>query len=70
MRVARISRGNLYADILEDTRGPGVWLYVVQRAGSVDVLALGSCATREAAEEVAQRIMTDWQDAATSASAS
>jgi hypothetical protein len=71
MSAIRVSRGNLYADILRDTRGPSdIWIYVVQREGSPDVLAMGTCASREEAESVAAKVMRQFRVASSAQSAS
>jgi hypothetical protein len=65
----RITVGNLYADILVDRRvSPEIWLYVVQREGSPEVLAMGSCASEDEAKKVAQDALSQFRaDAASSA---
>jgi hypothetical protein len=56
----RLTWGQLYADVLYDCRAAEkVWIYVVQRVGSPDVLAIGSCFTREDAERLARKTMRD-----------
>jgi hypothetical protein len=56
MALYRIDHGNLYADILLDRRNPtDIWIYVIQRQGSPEILAMGSCSS----EAEARRIATD-----------
>ncbi len=55
----RITRGDLFADIIEDRRQPGLFLSVVQREGSPEVLFLGQSQTREEAESAALEFMRD-----------
>lgn len=56
----RLNWGKLYADILRDERGAkAIWMYVVQRAGSPEILAMGSCRTRRAAEKFAEETMRE-----------
>jgi len=54
MSPLRITRGSLYADILVDRRGPtDIWIYVVQREGNPEILAMGSCHSESEAREAA-----------------
>ena len=54
LAAIRISLGELYADILVDRRGPrDVWMYVIQREGSPDILAMGSCDSEKEARKTA-----------------
>ncbi len=65
MRATRIIHGDFYADILPDRHHPGsVWLYVVQRQGSRDVLAMGSSRTETDAEANALETIRDLRKAA------
>ena len=60
MSPFRITHGNLYADILLDRRGvEDIWIYVIQRAGSPEILAMGSCRSEAEAREVAATAMKD-----------
>jgi hypothetical protein len=48
----------LFADLLVDRRGPSdVWMYVVQRRGQPDILAMGSCQSEDEARETATRLL-------------
>ncbi len=55
----RISRGELFAEIIEDRRIPGLFLCVVQREGSPEILFLGQSRTHEEAESAALEFMTE-----------
>ena len=56
----RITHGNVYADILRDRRGPeDIWIYVIQRQGSPDILAMGTCATEADARKVANKALRE-----------
>ncbi len=55
----RITRGELFADIIEDRRQTGLFLSVVQREGSREILLLGQSRTIEEAERAALEFMTD-----------
>ena len=69
MAATRLVYGDLYADVLHDTRGPTeLWLYVVQREGSPEVLAMGQCSSEESAKDLARKYMHQF-GAASSASA-
>ena len=57
MSRVRITRGKFYADIIRDRHDPGLWLYVVQRVGSMDILAMGSCHSEMMASETATHAM-------------
>ena len=74
--VTRLKHGEFYADILPDRRGqncgkrPGrlIWFYVVQRHGSPDILAIGSCASeQEAINSAAEAIREYKQEFASAA---
>ncbi len=44
MRATRLKRGDFFADIIVSTHaGEQIWMYVVQRYGSKEILAMGSC---------------------------
>ncbi len=71
MRAAlRLHTGPFFADIIHDQHDTNIWIYVVQREGSPDILALGSCTTETGARDVAQRIMKDMQQNGEAAAAS
>ncbi len=53
MCAVRLKRGDYYADIIRDSQLTNIWMYVVQRHGSRDILALGSCQSAEEAENAA-----------------
>ncbi len=58
MAPFRLTRGNLYADIMVDRRGPSdMWMYVVQREGSPEILAMGSCQSEDEARAAAAQSM-------------
>jgi hypothetical protein len=62
MSPFRVSRGNVFADILVDRRAPqDVWVYVVQREGSPEILAMGSCQSKEKAIEVASELLMQFR---------
>lgn len=55
----RFIRGELFADVIEDRRMPGLFLCVIQREGSPEILFLGQSRTREEAESAAREFMTE-----------
>lgn len=55
----RIRRGELFADIIQDRRLPELFLGVVQREGSAEILFLGQSRTLEEAESAAQEFMAE-----------
>ncbi len=55
----RITQGEFFAEIIEDRRQPGLFLCVVQREGSAEVLFLGQSRTREEAESAALEFMSE-----------
>ena len=57
--IIHLTHGNYYADIVRDRRDLNVWIYVVQREASTDVLAMGSCHSEQAAREVATHRMRE-----------
>lgn len=61
MSPIRLTRGVFFADILRvhDVFNDELWVYIVQRTGSPDVLGMGSCTTREAAEKLANKVMAE-----------
>lgn len=67
MRATRIVHGEFYADVLPDRQHPGkLWLYVVQRQGCRDVLAMGSSASQSDAQTGALETIRDLRRAAAS----
>lgn len=69
MSPRRLTRGNIFADILRDRRGPAdVWIYVVQREGSADILAMGTCHTEDDAIQAATHAMAQFRTTAANAS--
>ncbi len=69
MSAIRIVRGEMYADILVDRRGAGdVWMYVVQREGQPDILAMGSCASETEARDAAWKALRLFKPDAAAAS--
>ncbi len=52
-----------FADVLRvrDTHLKELWVYIVQRTGSPDILAMGTCTSQKAAEELALKIISDMQ---------
>ena len=64
------THGTYFSDIIRDCRGPDLWLYVVQRHGARDILAMGSCTSEKAARETAitrMREVTGADDASAAA---
>ncbi len=62
MSPIRVSRDDLFADILVDRRAPtDVWVYVVQREGSPEILAMGSCNSQEKAVAVATELLSQFR---------
>ncbi len=53
MAEVRLRRGEYFADIIRDKQYPDIWMYVVQRQGSSEILALGSCHSKEEARTAA-----------------
>lgn len=45
----RLKRGDYYADIISDNQLPNIWLYAVQHYESPEILAIGSCQSKEEA---------------------
>ena len=62
MSVIHLTHGDLYADLVRDRRAPEIWLYVIQREGSADVLAMGSCASEKGARAIATRLMLEFSE--------
>jgi len=68
MSGVRLTRGDLFADILVDRRGPAdVWMYVVQREANPEILAMGSCHTEAECREVAGQALKHFASWATRA---
>ena len=59
--------GPFYADILRDRRDPNIWIYVVQREGSADILAMGTCTSEQLARDISTARMRDLSAAAATA---
>lgn len=56
MLVRTLDQGDFYADILTGLRAPEPYfIYVVQRRGSADVLAMGHCHSEKEAVAVAKK---------------
>ncbi len=56
----RLTVGELFAEILDDRRCPEVFLCVVQRYGSPEVLYLGQSKPRSEAERAANEFINDY----------
>lgn len=70
MALFRLTRGNVYAEIMVDRRGPyDVWMYVVQREGSSEIIAMGSCHTENEARAVASHALEQFASSPQKASA-
>ncbi len=54
MGGVHLKSGDYYADLIPDKQFPGIWIYVVQRQGSPEILALGSCHSQEEARTAAK----------------
>ncbi len=68
MSYFRLTRGNVYADILLDRRGPkDIWMYVVQREGSPEILAMGSCRTEAECRKTAAQALKQFESRSASA---
>ena len=57
--VIHLTHGPFYADIIPDRHDRNLWMYVVQREGSADVLGMGACDSERTAREVARNRMRD-----------
>ncbi len=57
----RLARGELFAEIIEDRRRPAVFLCVVQRQGSPEILFLGQSRSRSDAQTTAEEFMSDYR---------
>lgn len=55
----RLTQGEFYGDIIPDRLVPDIWFYVVQRRGSPDILALGTCTSAHSARAMAARSLED-----------
>ncbi len=58
----RLTQGEFFAEIIEDRRMQGLFLCVVQREGSPEILFLGQSQTREEAESAALEFMGEQAD--------
>jgi hypothetical protein len=68
MPNTRLKYGEYYADILTSWRdGRAFFVYVVQRHGSADVLAMGSCESEQEAIAFAEEAISHLRAKATSA---
>ena len=71
MAATRLTRGNLFADVLRVRHEPGdVWVYIVQRKGLPDILAMGTCPTQQEAKDLALKIIEEFRSRADAAAAS
>jgi hypothetical protein len=71
MSATRLIRGNLFADVLRVRHEPGdVWVYIVQRRGLPDILAMGTCPTQDQANELALKMMDEFKSSSDAAAAS
>ncbi len=62
MSPFRVTRDDLFADILVDRRAPDdVWVYVVQRLGSPEILAMGTCSSQEKATQLATELLNQFR---------
>jgi hypothetical protein len=64
--VTRLKHGQFYADIVPDRRARArgrtrLWFYVVQRHGSPDILAIGSCASEQEAVDSATEAIGEYR---------
>ena len=61
MSTKRITRGNVYADILVDRRGPNeIWHYIGQREGSPEILFWGHSPNEKIAVEMAEALLKQY----------
>src|SRR5438067_1447949 len=70
--VTRLKHGEYYADIVPDHRGrvrgrTRLWFYVVQRHGSPDILAIGSCGSEQEAVDSATEAIGEYRKGPASA---
>lgn len=64
MLVRTLNEGEYFADILTNLRDPRQYfIYVVQRNGSADVLAMGCCDSENEAVACASRVIEQLQAA-------
>jgi hypothetical protein len=72
MSATRLTCGDLFADVLRIRHAPyeEVWVYIIQRHGSPDVLGMGTCHTQTAAKKLAEEVMRDLQTRSDAAAAS
>lgn len=62
MSTMRIHHGEVFADVLVDRRGPcDIWMYVIQREGKPDILAMGSCHSEAEARETAANVLRQFK---------
>ena len=62
MSPFRVTRDDLFADILVDRRAPAdIWIYVLQREGSPEILAMGTCNSKEKAMSVATELLSQFR---------
>lgn len=62
MSPIRVTRDDLFADILVDRRAPDdIWFYVVQRQGSPEILAMGTCDSQEKATQLATEVLAQFR---------
>lgn len=59
MPTVRLRAGEYFADLVQDRRDPELWVYVVQREGSTEVLALGTAIGEQATRQLANKILAD-----------
>ena len=68
MTTTRLKTGPFYADIVRDRRDPSLWIYVVQRVDSSDIVAMGTCTSEQQCREVARKAMADLRKSTAAAS--
>jgi hypothetical protein len=67
--ATRLKHREFYADVICDWRDrEPVWIYVVQRHGSPEILAMGSCNSQEEAIEYATEAIGQFRTKSASAS--
>ena len=70
MSATRLHRGPLFADVLRVRHEPEeVWVYIVQRKGLPDILAMGTCPTQAEAKKLALKMMDEFKSRADAATA-
>jgi hypothetical protein len=71
MSAKRITRGNVYADILVDRRGPhDIWHYIGQREGSPDILFWGHTPSEQIAIQIAESLLKEYRTRVVTSAAS